>query len=71
MRFRLRTIFILVAVVACVLGAIVWANGLVLSIEREHFKRSYAEGGYSLDRLREMFGDEVDSWPAPKNKSVD
>jgi hypothetical protein len=66
MCFRLRSIFVLVAVVACVLGALAWTGKLVRRIEREHFKRSYAEGEASLDRLREMFGDEVDSWPAPK-----
>jgi hypothetical protein len=70
MRFRLRSIFIFITAVACILGALAWTGKLVRRIEREHFKRSYAEGEASLDRLREMFGDEVDGWPAPM-KSAD
>jgi hypothetical protein len=66
-RFRLRHLFVLTAIVAILLAVMVslwkWGNSVIMSVEIDAAKQSYNEGRITREQARQWVGDAVDQWP--------
>ncbi len=63
-RFSLRTLLIVVAVVSIVLGMTQWHYRGLMSTHTSAVRDAYIHGRISLEEAREQIGDSTDHWSA-------
>lgn len=64
MRFSLRTVMILIALVSIVLGILQWHYRGLVDAHTSAVRDAYTHGRITIDEAREQVGNITDSWPA-------
>jgi hypothetical protein len=65
-RYRIRWLFILTAIVAGVLGVLVFLQSVVDFVERDYYQQRFMEGSITREQARVNVGNVVDTWVAPE-----